>query len=76
MSFMMQIEAAQRAPLDQLAVDYFNADKSVHPSIDFCRRVLGVPEDDEKVARRLRVAVSDVRSWRKLGRRADRWTYL
>ena len=74
MSFMMQIEAAQRSPLDQLVVDYFYAEKAVHPSIDFCRRALGVPEDDEKVARRLSVAVSTVRSWRELGRRASRWS--
>ena len=77
MSFMMQIEAAraaQRSPLDQLAVDYFYAPKSVHPSFDFCRRLLGVPEDDDKVARRLRVAVSEVRGWRELGRRASRWS--
>ena len=74
MSFMMQIEAAQRSPLDQLAVDFFYAEKSVHPSIDFCRRAVGVPEDDEKVARRLSVAVSTVRGWRELGRRARRWS--
>lgn len=71
MSFMMQIEAAtQRSPLDQLAVDFFYAERSGHPSLDFCRRVHGVPEDDEKVARRLSVAVSTVRGWRELGRRA------
>ena len=74
MSFMLQIDAAQRPPLDQLAVDYIYAAKSPHPSIDFCRRVLGVPEDDEKVARRLSVAVSTVRGWRALGRRASGWT--
>lgn len=73
MSFMLQIEAAQRPPLDQLAYDYLYAEKSVHPSIDFCRRLLGVPEDDTKVARRLSVAVSTVRGWRELGRRASRW---
>ena len=71
MSFMMRIDAAQRSPLEQLAVDYFYAEKTVHPSIDFCRRVHGVPEDDEKVARRLSVAVSTVRGWRDLGRRAN-----
>ena len=74
MSFMMQIDAAQRPPLEQLAVDFFYAEKSAHPSIEFCRRVLGVPEDDEKIARRLGVAVSTVRSWRELGRRATRWS--
>ena len=73
MSFMMQIEAAQRPPLDQLAVDFFYTEKSAHPSIDFCRRVVGVPEEDEKVARRLSVAVSTVRGWRELGRRARGW---
>ncbi len=71
MSFMMQIEAAQRSPLDQLAVDYYYAERSGHPSIDFCRRVFGVPDCDEKVARRLSVAVSTVRGWRELGRRAS-----
>ena len=70
MSFMMQIDAAQRSPLEQLAVDYFYAERTAHPSIDFCRRVYGVPDDDEKVARRLSVAVSTVRGWRDLGRRA------
>jgi len=73
MSFMMQIEAAQRPPLEQLAVDFFYAEKSGHPSIDFCRRVFGVPEKDEIVARRLSVAVSTVRGWRDLGRRANSW---
>lgn len=74
MSFMLQIEAAQRSPLDQLAVDFFYAEKSSHPSIDFCRRIFGVPEEDEKVARRLSIAVSTVRGWRELGRRASRWS--
>lgn len=74
MSFMMQIEAAQRSPLDQLAADYFYVAKLGHPSIDFCRRVLGVPEDDDKIARRLCVSVSTVRCWRELGRRASRWS--
>ena len=74
MSFMRQIEAAQRSPLDQLAVDYFCGGVSAHPSLDFCRRVLGVPEEDEKIARRLGIAVSTVRGWRDLGRRASRWS--
>lgn len=74
MSFMLQIEATQRSPLDQLAMDYFYAERTVHPSIDFCRRALGVPEADEKVARRLSVAVSTVRGWREIGRRASRWS--
>ena len=76
MSFMMQIEAAQRPPLEQLAVDYFSAEKTAHPSLDFCRQVFGVPDDDEKVARRLSVAVSIVRGWRELGRRANPWGCL
>ena len=70
MSFMMQIEDAQRPPLDQLAVDYYYAEKMAHPSIDFCRCVCGVPQDDAQIARRLGVAVSTVRGWRELGRRA------
>lgn len=70
-SFMMEIEVTQRSPLDQLAVDFFYSQKSGHPSLDFCRRVFGVPEKDELVARRLSVAVSTVRGWRELGRRAD-----
>ena len=74
MSFMMEIEAAQRPPLDQLVYDYYYAEKSAHPSIDFCRRVLGVPDTDDKIARRLSVAVSTVRGWRELGRRASRWS--
>lgn len=76
MSFMLQIEAAQRTPLDQLAVDYCHAQRSGPPSIDFCRRVFGVPENDEAVARRLSVAVATVRGWREVGRRAGSrgWT--
>jgi len=74
MSFMMQIEAAQRSPLDQLAMDFFHAEKTQHPSIDFCCRVLGVPEEDAKVARRLNVDVATVRGWRELGRRARSWS--
>jgi len=70
MSFMLEIESAQRAPLDQLAVDYFYAQRSGLPSIDFCRQVFGVPESDDVVARRLSVAVSTVRGWREVGRRA------
>ena len=74
MSFMMEIEDAQRPPLDQLAVDYVCFEKSPHPSIDFCRRVFGVWADDEKIARRLGVAVATVRGWREIGRRASRWS--
>lgn len=68
-SFMMEIDAAQRSPLDQLAVDFF-VQRSGQPSIDFCRRVFGVPDRDEVVARRLSIAVSTVRGWREVGRRA------
>jgi len=74
MSFMMQIEAAQRPPLEQLAVDFFYVEKTAHPSIDFCLRLLGVPEEDAKVARRLNVEVLKVRGWRALGLRASRWS--
>ena len=74
MSFMMEIDAARRGPLDQLAVDFFYAQRSGTPSIDFCRQVFGVPETDEVVARRLSVAVSTVRGWRDVGRRATPWS--
>ena len=69
-SFMMEIEAAQRSPLEQLAVDFFHAQKVEYPSIDFCRRIYGVPENDDIVAKRLDIAVAKVRSWRDVGRRA------
>jgi hypothetical protein len=71
MSFMMEIEAAQRRPLEQLAIDYFHAQRSGTPSIDFCCKALGVPESDDVVARRLDVAVATVRGWREVGRRAS-----
>lgn len=72
MSFMMQIDAARRPPLDQLVADYW-AIKSAKrdPSIDFCCQTLGVPESDEVVARRLAVPVATVRGWREIGRRAS-----
>jgi hypothetical protein len=70
MPFMMDIDAARRSPLDQLAMDYFTI-RSGLPSIDFCCRTLGVPEPDGTVARRLGVAVSTVRQWREIGRRAN-----
>ena len=71
MSFMMRIEAAQRPPLEQLAVDFNNSNiRGRQPSLDFCRRVLGVPERDEVVAKRLAVPVALVRAWREIGRRA------
>jgi DNA-binding transcriptional regulator YiaG len=68
-SFMMEIDAARRSPLDQLAVDYVHFQQA-GSSIDFCRRACGVPEGDEVIARRLSVAVSTVRGWREIGRRA------
>ena len=69
-SVMMEIEATWRAPLDQLAVDYCSVQMPGQPSIEFCRQVLGVPEEDKIVARRLSVAVATVRGWREIGRRA------
>jgi hypothetical protein len=71
MSFMMEIDAARPSPLDQLVADYFCAQRlEHHPTLDFCRQVLGVPDKDEAVAQRLSVAISTVRGWRELGRRA------
>jgi hypothetical protein len=77
MSFMMKIDdarGAQHSPLDLLATEY-SGHKSRTPSLDFCCRVAGVPDSDDAVARRLRVAVSTVRGWREIGRRAEsNWT--
>ena len=75
-SFMMEIDSAQRPPLEQLAVDFFQAKRPNQPSIEFCRRVCGVAvtEGDEVVAKRLSVAIAAVRSWREVGRRANRWS--
>jgi DNA-binding transcriptional regulator YiaG len=70
MPFMMEIDASRRAPLDQLAVDFSHVLRSGQFSIDFCRRVCGVPESDEVVGRRLGVPVAMVRGWREVGRRA------
>jgi hypothetical protein len=70
--FMLEIEAAQHSPLDQLAVDYATI-RSGQPSLDFCRRTLGVHENEVTIARRLGVAISTVRSWREVGRRASGW---
>jgi len=70
MSFMMQIDAARATqPLDLLAAEHARH-PAQPPSLDFCCRVVGVPDSDEAVARRLRVAVSNVRGWREIGRRA------
>jgi hypothetical protein len=73
-SFMMEIEAAQRPPLDQLAMDYFQARRPAQPSIDFCRRMCGLSENDDIVAKRLSVAIAAVRGWREVGRRANGWS--
>ena len=71
--FMMEIDAARRPPLDQLAVD-FAPFRSGQPSIDFCRRAAGVPETDVAVAERLGVKIATVRAWREIGRRASGWS--
>jgi len=73
-SFMMEIESAQRSPLDQLAVDYFQAARPKQPSIDFCRRMCGLSERDDVVAKRLSVAIAAVRGWREVGKRANGWS--
>jgi hypothetical protein len=75
MSFMMQIDAARRPPLDQLAVDYWAIKLAkAEPSVGFCCQTLGVPESDDAVARRLGVPVATVRGWREIGRRASSWS--
>ena len=75
-SFMMEIDAAQRSPLEQLAHDHLYDRRLLRSgySIEFCRRVAGVPDSDEAIAKRLRVFVSTVREWREVGRRANRWS--
>ena len=79
MSFMLEIDATRHSPLDQLVTDYY-AIRSGQPSIGFCCQVLGVcqalgvPESDKAVASRLGVAISTVRGWRDVGRKASsRW---
>lgn len=70
---MMQIDAAraeQHSPLDMLATDYL-INRPLFPSIDFCRRAAGLTASDEVVARRVGVAISVVRGWREIGRRAE-----
>jgi hypothetical protein len=67
---MMKIDAARRSPLDQLAVDFPHVQRPDQPSLDFCRRVCGVPESVEVIARRLGVPVAMVRGWHEVGRRA------
>ena len=66
--FMMEIDAARRSPLDQLAVDYLTLKSGF--TFDLCCRLVGVPQSDEIVARRLGVTTSMVRGWRELGHRA------
>lgn len=70
--FMMEIEASQRSPLDQLAIDFFT-NRSGTPSMDFCRRAAGLPDNDLEIAHRLGVAIATVRGWRQVGRKANRW---
>jgi hypothetical protein len=69
MSFMMEIEASRPSPLDQLVADYPAQKLAHHPTLDFCRQLFGVPDEDEDVAQRLQVKISKVRGWRELGRR-------
>lgn len=69
MSFMAEIDAARPSKLDQLAIDYLSL--RTGPSLDFCRRVFGVEAADDVVARRLGVAISTVRGWRVLGKKAS-----
>ena len=71
--FMLEIDAHRPPPLEQLARDFF-VQRSGFPSLDFCRRAAGLPEGDDAIARRLGVAISTVRGWREVGRRADRWS--
>jgi DNA-binding transcriptional regulator YiaG len=68
--FMIDIDAARPSPLDRLALDYL-AMREGNPSLDFCRLAVGVEVDDKVIARRLGVAISTVRCWRELGRRAS-----
>ena len=67
--FMLEIELAQPPPLEALARDYL---ARRHISIEFCRRVTGVPDSDAVVARRLGVMINDVRGWRLIGKRVSR----
>lgn len=75
MSFMMQIDASRvTRPLDLLAAEHAQLTSST-PSINFCCRVAGVPDSDEAIGRRLRVAISIIRGWREIGRRAmGKWS--
>jgi hypothetical protein len=70
---MLEIDATRHSPLDQLVADFYTI-RSGQPSIGFCCQVLGVPEADKAVASRLGVAISTVRGWRDVGRKASsRW---
>jgi DICT domain-containing protein len=74
--FMMEIDAARCSPLDQLAIDYLT-NRQMTPTIDFCRRVHGIAPSDREVAQiaaRLDVAISKVRGWREIGKRASGWS--
>jgi|HubBroStandDraft_6_1064221.scaffolds.fasta_scaffold2426780_2 hypothetical protein len=81
-SFMLEIDASRRSPLDQLAVDYFT-NRQMTPTIDFCRRVHGIAPDRDvaqidrdvaQIASRLDVAIATVRGWREIGKRASGWS--
>jgi hypothetical protein len=67
---MLDIDASRPGPLDQLAIDYFRS-RQARPSLEFCRFAAGVDVEDEVIARRLGVAISTVRGWRDVGRRAS-----
>jgi len=67
-SFMLEIDASRRAPLDELAIMWLSQ-RSGLPSAEFCRHAAGVEADDAVIARRLGVAISTVRGWRAAGRR-------
>jgi hypothetical protein len=74
-SFMLEIDASRRSPLDQLAIDHFT-NRQMTPTIDFCRRVHGIAPSDQAVAQiasRLDVAIATVRGWREIGKRASGW---
>jgi hypothetical protein len=63
---MLEIDNSRPPPLEQLAMAHLCMPTGA--SIDFCRQAAGVPATDEQIAKRLRVAISTVRSWREIGR--------
>ncbi len=69
MSFMLEIDNARPSPLEQLATEYLLLRSG--PSVEFCRRAVGVDADDAVIAKRCGVAISTVRHWREIGRRAQ-----